>query len=167
MIDLIIGKTEHIPIIQDIANKTWHITYGNILTKEQSEYMLDMMYSDKSLLEQMQNGQHFFLAKSPYTGNIMGFVSYEFNYKGQNKTKLHKLYVLPESQGSGLGKILINAVVEKAREHNSSAVSLNMNRNNKALDFYKRMGFEIAGEEDINIGNGYLMEDYIFEKVIK
>lgn len=63
---------------------------------------------------------------------------------------------------AGAGKLLLEAVEAKAIENQSGAVSLNVNRFNKAQTFYEKLkhGFEIVGEEDINIGLGYLMEDY-------
>jgi ribosomal protein S18 acetylase RimI-like enzyme len=92
------------------------------------------------------------------------FASYEFNYKGEPKTKIHKIYILPETQGKGIGKKLLDYIVEKAKENRNTILSLNVNRYNSAYEFYVKIGFEKKGEEDINIGNGYLMEDYIMEK---
>ena len=53
-----------------------------------------------------------------------------------------------------------------ALENNSASVILNVNRFNKALSFYERMGFKVIDEVNIEIGNGYLMEDYVMEKTI-
>lgn len=94
----------------------------------------------------------------------MGYISYEFNYKGKSWTKIHKIYVLTTTQGKGVGRILIDKVAEMARENNNTELSLNVNRFNRAVGFYKKIGFEIMGSEDIDIGNGFLMEDYILNK---
>ena len=159
------GTLEHISTIKDIAERTWAVTYTNIISQSQIDYMLDMMYSDASLTAQMTTQRHhFLLIKSSESASFKGFVSFEYDYKNTNTTKLHKLYVLPQSQGSGLGRILIDLVCERAKTYGNDRIRLNMNRDNKALGFYKNVGFEIVGEEDINIGKGYLMEDYIFEK---
>lgn len=165
--EIIIGNVEHIPAIFNIAANTWPHTYGSILTPRQIEYMLDMMYSSKALDEQMDKlGHHFYLIKEDTSSHWQGFVSFEYDYKGSQNTKLHKLYVLPECHGSGMGRILIDKVCEEARNYGNKSVLLNMNRNNETLGFYKHIGFEIVGEEDIDIGNGFLMEDYIFEKQV-
>jgi ribosomal protein S18 acetylase RimI-like enzyme len=60
--------------------------------------------------------------------------------------------------------LLIDAVVNSAKENHSKIVSLNVNRFNKACTFYQKMGFEITGEKDIELDYGYVMEDYIMEK---
>lgn len=157
---------KNIQLIRNIATITWAKTYSEILSADQSVYMLEMMYSDESLSRQIQNGQHFILIRNSDTEEYRGFASIEYHYKGTNKTKIHKLYVLPDNQGTGYGKTLIEHISTLARKQGDKYITLNMNRFNRSHGFYVKIGFRIAGEEDIDIGNGYLMEDYIFEKEI-
>lgn len=165
--EMIIATTAHSSAIWDIAVATWAETYKDILSDKQMAYMLDMMYSPAALDEQMNKLQHhFYLIRDYSSGHWQGFVSYEFDYKGGQSTKLHKLYVLPECHGLGMGRILIDKVCEDARGYGNRSVLLNMNRNNPTLGFYKHIGFEIVAEEDIDIGNGFVMEDYVFEKQV-
>lgn len=162
MIEISIATVNDIETIQTIAKKTWPVAYGEILSKAQLDYMLDKMYSDDALNDNLvNNGHHFILAKENEI--CLGFASFEHNYLNQKVTRIHKLYILPHIQGKGIGKILVNAVVKFAREKHSFALSLNVNRYNKAVAFYKKSGFDIISEEDIEIGKGYLMEDYKME----
>ena len=150
-------------IIRNIAQATWPITYGEILTQEQIDYMFDMMYSTDSLLEQAtKQNLHFLLAN---VENLpLGFASYESNYNETMKTKIHKIYILPDAQGKGIGKKLINYIVDEAKMHQNTSVILNVNKYNKAQHFYTKNGFSIASEEIIAIGKGYVMDDYVMEK---
>lgn len=151
--------------IQKIVAITWPITYGEILSKEQLDYMLDLFYSYEALLEQYTKREQLFYMVYEGEANI-GFVGIEHHYKENPTTKIHKIYLLPETQGKGIGKKVIEQVEELAVENNSGAISLNVNRFNAALGFYKKIGFEVIGEADIEIGNGYLMEDFVMEKKI-
>ncbi|WP_304198731.1 GNAT family N-acetyltransferase [Flavobacterium alvei] len=161
MIRILQATITDIPLIQEIAHKTWPITYGSILSDEQLEYMLDLMYSNESLLQQLKTKPLFFLA---YKNDIcLGFISCENNYQNKKVTRLHKIYILPEAQGKGVGNALIEKVVGFAKENQSEVISLNVNKFNKAVSFYKKIGFEVVEEEDLDIGNGYLMEDYKME----
>lgn len=153
---------DHIFAIQSLSDVIWPHTFGEILTKDQIAYMMDMMYSTESLEKQMYELNHQYLLVEE--GEYLGYLSYELNYKGGKNTKIHKIYVLPSTQGRGIGRFFINAVEKIAKENDNSVLSLNVNRYNKALDFYKRLGFDIVGVEDIDIGNGFLMEDYILNK---
>lgn len=151
--------------IRAIAGAVWPIAYGAILSKEQLEYMMEMMYSVSALQEQANsNGNHFIIA----TENEIpvGFASYEFNYNKTHKTKIHKIYILTNQQRKGLGKLLIDYINSEAILNNQIGLLLNVNRNNKAQYFYKMLGFLVSYEEIIAIGNGYVMDDYVMEKSI-
>lgn len=152
-----------IKTIQKITNITWPITYGEILSKEQLDYMLDLFYSDEALTKQIQNKEQLFYLISDSEATI-GFIGIEHNYKNEPATKIHKIYLLPETQGKGIGKKVIDEIGKLALDNKSTALILNVNRFNTALGFYKKIGFEIKEEVDIEIGNGYLMEDYVMAK---
>ena len=94
----------------------------------------------------------------------VGFADYELQYKNDAVTRIHKIYVLPETQGKGFGKKMIQYIENKALEAKNIKLSLNVNRFNKAKDFYESQGFKIAFEEDVELDFGYLMEDYRMEK---
>lgn len=164
MITISQATIKDIPIIQEIAHKTWPETYGAILSKAQFDYMMDLMYSDESLLEQFKVRPLFFLAFE--NEFCLGFVSCENKYQKNKVTRIHKIYILPEAQGKGIGKLLIDKVVSIAKKNHSEVISLNVNKFNTALNFYQKLGFVIVGQEDIEIGNGYLMEDYKMVKKI-
>lgn len=156
---------EHLFIIQTLSDKIWPHTFQDILTKEQIGYMMDMMYSTSSLEKQMDELNHHYLLVED-NGEYVGYTSYELNYKGTATTKIHKIYILPSLQGKGTGRFLIETIGEIARKNDNNILSLNVNRFNKALDFYKRIGFDVVSHEDIDIGNGFLMEDFVLNKKV-
>jgi GNAT superfamily N-acetyltransferase len=158
------ATVEDFETIRTIAHKAWPVAYGEILSKEQLDYMLEKMYSEATLLDNLNKGHRFILVKEDSV--CMGFASFEHHYLNEKCTRLHKIYLLPETQGKGLGKFLLERIVALAKENHSDRISLNVNRFNKAYVFYKKIGFEVVAEEDLAIGNGYLMEDYKMEKKI-
>lgn len=165
MITISEAVNSDIKTIQDIVYKTWPITYGEILSAEQLKYMLDLFYSEEALMDQFEkNEQLFYLITEEET--VLGFIGIEHHYQKENKTKIHKIYLLPETQGKGIGKMTIGTIGKLALENNSTSLLLNVNRFNKALHFYEKVGFKSIDEVNIEIGNGYLMEDYVMEKRI-
>ena len=127
--------------------------------------MLDLMYSLPSLQAQVQQQGHVFLLASE-AENPLGYISYELNYQQTTATKIHKIYILPQAQGKGVGKALIDAATAVGLANQNEALLLNVNKYNKALQFYERIGFEVIGQEDIDIGEGFLMEDFTMKKPI-
>jgi GNAT superfamily N-acetyltransferase len=164
MVQVIKAGPEDFETIHALAEKVWPQTYKSILSEEQVEYMFGMMYSREAFTEQVGlKNHHFLLAKGD--NEYLGFASYECNYS-TGVTKIHKLYVLPETQGKGVGRAMVTAIVNIAKKNGNSIISLNVNRYNKAVHFYEAIGFTKAGQEDIDIGQGYLMEDYIMQKEV-
>jgi RsiW-degrading membrane proteinase PrsW (M82 family)/ribosomal protein S18 acetylase RimI-like enzyme len=152
-----------IPLIRDMALKIWPLTYEPILGKEQVDYMLELLYSEKSLMDQMQEQHHQFIVIYDGVAPI-GFAS--FSPISPQAYKLHKIYVLHSYQGKGTGRFAIGQLITAMKKSGATSLILNVNRNNKAKDFYEKLGFTVIREEDIDIGNGYFMNDYVMEKAI-
>lgn len=154
------ASIEDIPLIRELTFKIWPQTYAALLSPEQISYMLDMMYSESSLLRQMKKGSQFIIVNN--NDDPVGFAA--FFETDQNVFKLDKLYVLPSQQGKGTGKFVIDHIIDELKEKGSSALRLQVKRDNKARFFYEKLGFNIIEEKDFDIGNGFFMNDYIMEK---
>ena len=153
------AKPADFSVIREIAYTTWPVSYGSFISKAQLDYMLEKFYNNDTLTDNYINkNHHFLLAKENET--CFGFASYEPDYLGDKIVRLHKIYLLPESQGKGAGKLLISEIEKIARQLNQNGISLNVNRFNKAFDFYTKLDFECIGEEDVELDYGYLMEDF-------
>ncbi len=162
MLDIRNASIKDIPLIQELTYQIWPQTYAPILSKEQIDYMLEMMYSDTSLQQQMRDGARFLIA---YEDKVpVGFAA--FQEIKPTLFKLHKIYVLGTRQGKGTGRFMINHIIEEIRKQGASTLQLQVNRHNKAKDFYELLGFTIIEEADFDIGNGYFMNDYVMEKKI-
>ncbi|MGZ3814683.1 MAG: N-acetyltransferase family protein [Mucilaginibacter sp.] len=148
--------------ILQIAETTWWATYSPILEKEQISFMLAEIYAPGKISAQLESGSQTYLLLIEDEKPV-AFAGYSPREEAPEIYKLHKLYCLPETQGKGYGKILINAVAQKAIEAGKHTLDLNVNRHNKAISFYEKMGFEVAYEEDVPIGI-YWMNDYVMRK---
>lgn len=158
------GDIEDINTIGYIAQQVWPVAYRDILSKEQLKYMLNLFYAPEALKKQMTVDHHHFLI-AELDEEPIGFASFG-RIADSNVYKLHKLYVVNQLQSKGVGKALVESVIEEVKELGGTELHLNVNRNNKALDFYKKNGFDILREEDINIGSGYFMNDFVLGKKI-
>ena len=157
---IVIADKDNIDTVRHLANVIWHDAYKNILSKQQLHYMLNKFYSKHSLEQQFDERHVFLLAV--VKEKVVGYASYSLIDNNRNY-KLHKLYVLPEQQKSGAGKALLTEVIKRVNDERGKSLLLNENRNNGALSFYQRMGFAILREEDIDIGEGYYMNDYVMD----
>jgi RsiW-degrading membrane proteinase PrsW (M82 family)/ribosomal protein S18 acetylase RimI-like enzyme len=149
-----------IPLIRKLCYEIWPQTYVDILSKDQIDYMLNMMYSEQALQKDMVDKIEYVIIydeKDP-----VGFASFGFTEPGI--CKLHKIYFLPSTQGKGFGRFTIEEIIKRLKLAGASALQLNVNRHNKAIGFYEKLGFVIIRQEDNDIGNGYFMNDYVMER---
>jgi GNAT superfamily N-acetyltransferase len=158
---ILIAAKEELPIIQHIATVAYHHTYVPILGQDQVDFMLNKIYSLKSLSEQLENGHMFIIAREDEMD--VGFASYSRKETVLGTYQLQKLYLLPELQGTGLGRFLIGEVISQVKEQGARCLQLNVNRFNKSRGFYEKMGFTIKEKVDIPIGERYYMNDYVME----
>ena len=154
-----------IQLIRDLAEKSWKKAYLNIISLEQVEYMLEKMYSTSEISSHLanQNYQYYIIEED---SNAAGFIGFEFHYE-EKTTKLHRIYLLEEFKGKGLGKKALQFLKEKVAESSDSRIILNVNIENPAKKVYESQGFTIFHKEAFDIGNGYVMDDYLMEFKLK
>ena len=158
-----------IPKIIEVADAVWKQTYRAFLSEEQVEYMYEKMYSAEFIQQQMQTCTTYFMYLEDE--KILGFAAYEIKEDVYGLLKndivyLHRLYIKQNTQGKGIGKILMNEVVKVAKKNNCAWIQLNVHRKNTAMYFYKKMGFELYEKTDIAFGPFWL-NDYILRKKIE
>jgi diamine N-acetyltransferase len=158
------ATTNEIPLIRELTYRVWPQTYASILTQEQIVYMLDMMYSEAALERQMtKEGCQFIIVYE--NGNPVGFASYAETEP--KRWKLHKIYVLQNQQGKGTGRFVIDHIITEIKKKDASSLFLQVNINNKAKSFYEKLGFAEVDLINLDIGNGFFMNDYIMEKNLR
>lgn len=165
-------KESDVAVVGNLARRIWNAHYPSIISQAQIDFMVDDRYSPESLQEQLAHGQRFLLAEQE--GEILGFLSFSSlrhilnttlrgDDYGEGSFFLHKFYLAPECHGKGLGSDMLKNLIHKMPE--IRLLRLQVNRNNsQAWKFYQKHGFEIVAEEDFDIGEGFLMEDFVMER---
>ena len=133
------------------------------MNPQQLTYMIEWIESLEDLHQQIAiEGHVYYIAY--WDDEPCGYISVE--QQEADVFHLQKIYGMPGFQGKGIGKdLFLLAISHIKSEHPTPCLmELNVNRNNKALQFYERMGMKCLREGDFDIGNGYYMNDYIMEK---
>ena len=156
---------EDMQTIHDMAQTVFRETYKEILSPEQMEYMMEWMYSMDSLQRQLEEGHVYYMAL--YDGVPAGYLSVQregTDGEGREVFHLQKIYVLPLFQGKRVGQALFDTAighVRGAKMGEKALMELNVNRANKAVEFYRHQGMTILRQGDFDIGEGFYMNDYI------
>ena len=112
-----------IAIIQSIARNTWPKAFGTVMPKEQIEYMLNIIYNTDALKAQMGKKNHNFLLACEKE-KMLGFASYELNFNNNSQLMIHKIYLLPSSQGLGIGNKIMKLLSDIGIENNNNELRL-------------------------------------------
>jgi diamine N-acetyltransferase len=155
------AKLDDLDAIRKLANEIWWHTYRNILSEEQIRFMLENIYSEASLTARFNKGMEFLLAE--HDKGPLGFAEYSMTESTGKVFKIHKLYVLPSEKGKGNGTKLLQYITDQAKLQGGSLIELNVNRGNPAVNFYKKLGFEISETVDIPYYQ-FVLNDYVMRK---
>ncbi len=160
----IIRVTEqHLPAMAKLAGVIWRACYPGIISHAQIDYMLARMYALDILREEIRSRRiryHLLLVD----GKPAGFASYGPT-SVPGVMKLHKLYLLPELHGRGLGSRLLQHCEREVRAGGARGLILSVNkRNAQAIAAYRRNGFVITESVVTDIGAGFVMDDYLMAK---
>ena len=152
--------------IHNLAPELWQYAYENILSAAQIDYMLEWMYSIKKLNENIENGTNFFLIE--INGNNYGFIALTPDKENCSTVILDKLYLHKNFHGMGIGQQALNFVCTWAKEKNFTQIELHVNKQNlRGRKAYIRNGFTILRSEVNNIGNNFVMDDFIMGKKLQ
>ncbi len=148
-----------------LAHKIWWPTYAEILEKEQIQFMLDMFYAETKLKKQISSGQQSFILLTENELPV-AFAAFAADSENQEVMVLEKIYCLPETQGKGYGRQLLDFVTTEARLAGKNILQLYVHRQNKARSFYEKMDFKVIKEVDRPLGE-YVLTDFVMQKMIK
>ena len=148
-----------LPKVRDLAERIWRSSYAGLLSPGQIEYMLDWMYSLERLRRDWTSGVVFHW---PIVDQIpVGYMATQTDPTA-TVLHLHKLYVLPQFQGKGLGGRLLEHAFQAATQVGCRTVRLHVNKGNlRAIACYHRHGFLKEASVVNDIGGGYFMDDYV------
>lgn len=163
MFELIPANTKlDFEIIAQLANVIWKEHYIRIIGKPQVEYMLEKFQSEKAMMEQLKNGFEYFIIS--FEKEPVGYISIR---KDKDTLSLDKFYIFSSYRGKGFGKKTMKLIEEITKKERLTSIRLTVNKNNvNSIKVYEKLGFVNIRSILIEIGNGFVMNDYEMVKMI-
>lgn len=155
-----ISGYDDIITVAELAKTIWNEHYIPIIGQQQVDYMVEKFQSAEAMKNQIsQEGYEYYLIHSDE--NPVGYISIKLK---EDDLFLSKLYLLKECRGKGFGSEALAFIVGRAGELHANSISLTVNKNNiNSIRAYEKMGFQNLGPIVTDIGNGYVMDDYIMK----
>ena len=157
-----VSSESQLALVEEMAGEIWREHYTPIIGSDQVSYMLDKFQSVPAMKEQMGQGYEYYVINKE--NQRVGYLSF---VKKADALFLSKVYVLKSFRRKGIGLAAMHFVERSALERNCSKVSLTVNKNNRnSIRAYKKAGYRNTESIVMDIGEGYVMDDYKFEKEI-
>ena len=144
--------------LADFAEGIWHEHYDPLLGEAQVTYMVDMFQSEKAIKDQFEHGYNYYMVCTE-EGENAGFMGY---YLREKDLYLSKFYLHKDYRGKGISKDMMAFMKERTKEAGFTSFELNVNKYNDAVKAYEKLGLKRVSEEVIDIGEGYVMDDYVY-----
>lgn len=152
-----------LPGLQALAERIWRASYPGILPESQIDYMLAWMYGRERLEHDLAEGVTYL--KVLLEDDWIGFAGFGPGEEAPGLWWLHKLYLLREHQGCGLGGHVLAEVLRRVAAAGGQRLRLRVNRfNPRAFQAYRKAGFVTVGEVRTEIGGGFVMDDHVMER---
>ncbi len=154
---------EDLEDLVEISRKTFSDAFEAVNDPEDFQNYLNTALSSKVLLNELQSplSQFYFVYSEEM---IVGFFKYnegeaQTDLKDPQAIELERIYVLTEYQNKGLGRRMINEVIQKASEMGKRYIWLGVwEENPGAIAFYESLGFEKFGKHPYYIGKDKQMD---------
>ena len=161
------GTTEDASMLSELGAKTFYDTFAKDNTPENMDLHLKKNFSPEIQFNELSAPENIFLFIES-EGTPIGFAqlimdSKEETLKGTKPLEIRKIYATQENIGKGVGKALMSASIQEAKNRGCDSIWLGVwEKNPRAIAFYKKWGFKEVGSHIFNVGNDP-QKDFILE----
>lgn len=155
-------KESAIKELAEFAAPIWHDHYTAIIGQKQVEYMLEKFQSEKAIEQQIAEKYRYYEVTKD--GSLIGYFSIQL--RDRSSLFISKFYLAKSARGCGAGRNMLSFIESLAKEHDCKTIDLTVNKYNSAYEVYLKLGFSKIGEAEFDIGQGYIMDDYLMSKPV-
>ena len=158
-------------LIADLSRKTFSETFGYLNTKENMDKFLNEQFSRDKLINEVTAPDNIFLLvfddELPVGYAKMRHGEKRPEFENKDSVEIARIYVINSYIGAGVGKELMRKCIFLARDMKKEIVWLGVwEKNNRAISFYKKWGFEKFGEHSFTLGDD-IQNDWLMKKELE
>jgi GNAT superfamily N-acetyltransferase len=152
---------QQLDAVAGLAREIWYEYYVPLIGRAQVDYMVSRFQSSGAMAQQMREGYEYFTTERE--GRAIGYCAVQVQ-RAEGSLLLSKLYLLRDARGAGTGRECMEFIEQLARRRGLNLLWLTVNKGNPAVKAYERLGFRIAADLVMDIGGGFVMDDFRMEK---
>ena len=147
-----------------LADEIWHEYWPALIGEAQTDYMVEKFQSLEAIRRDMSENAYEYWILHEEDGHTLGFTGGHV----EPETKrffISKIYLLAEERGKGYARRTIEFYNQLCLDRGLDAMYLTVNKGNElGIRAYKGTGFETIEGVETDIGEGFVMDDYVMER---
>jgi diamine N-acetyltransferase len=160
-------RPEQLATVAALAHEIWYEYYVPLIGRPQVDYMVAKFQNASAMQVQIDEGYEYFLVQQQDASEKWSDIGYAAVQEQPGRVMfLSKFYLHHAARGSGTGRRCMEFIEGLARRRGLSLLWLTVNKGNPAVQAYQRLGFRIAADLVMDIGGGFVMDDYRMEKAL-
>ena len=150
-----------------LADEIWHEYWPALIGEAQTDYMVERFQSLEAIERDMaEHAYEYWLVRDEDNGRAVGYTGGRVEAE-TNRFFISKIYLRAEERGRGFASQTVRFYENLCRKRGLSAMYLTVNKHNDlAIRAYRAKGFETIDAVETDIGDGFVMDDYIMEKKV-
>ena len=149
--------------VEKLAHEIWYEYYVPLIGQSQVDYMVSKFQSAAAMREQIRAGYEYFTMERDAA--LLGYMAVQ-SQPAEQRLFISKLYLHRDARGTGTGRLAMEFIERLARDRRLPLLWLTVNKGNPAVKTYQRLGFRIEAPVVMDIGNGFVMDDFRMEKAL-
>ncbi|HEU4593274.1 MAG TPA: GNAT family N-acetyltransferase [Steroidobacteraceae bacterium] len=158
-----VANAAQVAEVARLAHQVWNEFYVPIIGQAQVDYMVAKFQSAEAMQSQIDSGYEYFRIRQ--SGENIGYAAIRHDAP-DGRVFISKLYLLATHRKTGAGRQALEHIERIARERGATHLWLTVNKGNPSVRAYERLGFGIVEALVMDIGGGYVMDDYKMEKAV-
>jgi len=156
-----VTTAQQIAVVAGLAREIWYEYYVPLIGQAQVDYMVGKFQSAGAVAGQIREGYEYLLIERG--AQSIGYCALQ-SQPIDGSLFLSKLYLLRDARGGGTGRVCMEFIEQLACRRGLNQLWLTVNKGNPAVKAYERLGFRIAADIVMDIGGGFVMDDFRMEK---
>lgn len=151
--------------IYNLIKEIWQKTSSSQAERHQLSKLIHNLYSIEKITENLKEKIEVYILLSEQE-QLVAFITFSYPSKAQENFRVHKLYSMPNTQGKGYAKLLLQVVENKAIGKGSNLLEIEVNRKSATVDYYQKLGFEMIAN-DLQLPGTVPTDSLLLRKMIK
>lgn len=159
---------QDVPALAELAAEIWFEYWPALIGADQTAYMVERFQSREAIERDMrEHAYEYWFVRAADDGRTVGYTGGHVEPR-TNRFFISKIYLRAHERGKHFASAVVRFYEDLCRDRGLDAMYLTVNKGNElGIRAYAGTGFSTIDAVEADIGQGFVMDDYIMEKRVR